>query len=131
MQLEKQVTQDTLPAVKTDSKAPLFWILGFLLGAAAGVVHVAVQDPLLTSLAVLFSTMLLGTLRPARPWRWVIAVGLPLPLVMVAAKVTGRYAEFTRATLAGSMLMILPGIAGAVGGAVARRLVGEVLSEKQ
>lgn len=127
---EKQAPmQDTLPEAKTDSMAPLFWAMGVVLGVLSGVIHVAVQDPLLTALAVLFSTMVLGALRPARPWRWLLAVGVPLPVVMIAAKTTGHYANFTRATLAGAILMILPGVAGAFGGSLGRRLVTAIMSD--
>jgi hypothetical protein len=105
-------------------------VIGVILGTCSGIIQVAVQDPLLTSLAVLFSTMMLGFLRPAKPWRWLVAVGVPLPLVLIAAKLTGHYANFTRATLAGTILMVLPGIAGSYGASVGRRAIGAMLNEK-
>ena len=123
-------SQQSLPRAQCDTKAPLFWTIGVVLGVLSGIVHVTVQDPLLTALAVLCSTMVLGAMRPARPWRWLVAVGLPLPLVLVAAKLSGHYANFTMATLYGSVLMVLPGVAGAIGGSLGRRLVAMLLSEK-
>ncbi len=54
-----------------------FALFALLLGAGCGALHVLVEtmeepDPLLSALAVTAVTMLLGILRPARPWRWVL-----------------------------------------------------------
>ncbi len=123
--------QATQPGLATETKretlTPLFYAIAIVLGALSGMLHVAVQDPLLTALAVLASTMILGIARPERPWRWTLAVGLMVPAVLVAANVTGYYKEFTRATLAGSVLIILPGCAGAFGGMVMRRFFQNVI----
>jgi hypothetical protein len=68
----------------------LFALFALLLGAGCGALHVAVEtmeepDPLLSALAVTVATMLLGLLRPERPWRWVLAVGIPVPLAILIA----------------------------------------------
>ena len=82
----------------------------------------AVGDLLLTALFVLMATMILGGLRPDRPWRWTLTVAAFVPLLQLAA-----YAALTekpyRAQIYESFLGFLTGIAGAYGGATARRVV--------
>jgi hypothetical protein len=101
------------------------YILGFALGVCAGILDVKVGDLLLTALFVLTSTMLLGALRPQRPWRWTLLVAAFVPLVQLIA-----YAVLTerpyRAQIYESFLGFLTGIAGAYGGATARRGLGEL-----
>ncbi len=96
------------------------YILGSLLGVAAGFLDVKVGDLLLTALFVLMASMLLGALRPERPWRWTLIVAVFVPLVQLAA-----FALLTekpdRAQIYESFLDFLTGIAGAYGGATARR----------
>jgi hypothetical protein len=95
------------------------YILGGALGLIAGVLDVKVGDLLLTALFVLMATMLLGALRPRRPWRWTLTVAAFVPLVQLVA-----YAVLTekpyRAQIYESFLGFLTGIAGAYGGATAR-----------
>ena len=101
------------------------YILGGVLGLAAGVLDVKFGDLLLTALFVLVATMLLGALRPARPWRWTLLVAAFVPLVQLIA-----YAVLTekpyRAQIYESFLGFLTGIAGAYGGATARRGLAEL-----
>jgi hypothetical protein len=101
------------------------YILGGVLGIIAGVLDVKVGDLLLTALFVLMATMLLGAIRPQRPWRWTLAVAVFVPLVQLAA-----YAVLTerpyRAQIYESFLGFLTGIAGTYGGATARRVVGQL-----
>jgi hypothetical protein len=96
------------------------YILGVVLGAGAGFLDVKSGDLLLTALFVLASTMLLGAFRPQRPWRWTLLVAVFVPLVQLIA-----YAVLTakpyRAQIYESFLGFLTGIAGAYGGATARR----------
>ena len=73
--------------------------------------------------------MTLGLLRPARPWRWVLSVGVPVPLAILIASYVIPTAHFTRASIAGSVLVSLPGCAGAYGGALLRRKVQEIFFE--
>src|SRR6202047_1566407 len=87
------------------------YILGGVLGLIAGFLDVKFGDLLLTALCVLASTMLLGALRPDRPWRWTLLVATFVPLVQLAA-----YAVLTekpyRAQIYESFLGFLTGIAG-------------------
>jgi len=108
-----------------------FALFALLLGAGCGLLHVLVEsmeepDPLLSALAVTVATMLLGLLRPARPWRWILLVGVPVPLALLVARVAIPTAHFTRASIAGSVLVSLPGCAGAYGGSLLRRKVSEI-----
>jgi hypothetical protein len=73
--------------------------------------------------------MMLGLLRPARPWRWVLFVGVPVPLAILIASFVIPTAHFTRASIAGSVLVSLPGCAGAFGGSLLRRKVSEIFFE--
>jgi len=122
----------------TQSKAErfplLFTLFAILLGVGCGALHVAVEtmpepDPLLSALAVTVVTMLLGLLRPARPWRWVLCVGIPVPLAIFISEYAIPTAHFTRASIAGSVLVSLCGFAGAFGGSLLRRAVTQVFYE--
>ena len=101
------------------------YVLGALLGICAGVLDVKIGDLLLTALFVLSSTILLGVLRPERPWRWILVVGVFVPIVQGLA-----YAFLTQkpypAQLYESCLGFLTGIAGAYGGSVLRRIFNEL-----
>jgi ABC-type multidrug transport system permease subunit len=100
------------------------WVyaLAAILGIAAGCADVAVDDLLLTALLVLSFCILLGMLRPGWPWRWVVTVGAFVPLTELAAYVALRVKP-TKPQIYGSFLAFLPGIAGAYGGSVMRRII--------
>ena len=108
----------------------LFYVIAVVLGILCGAVHVAVQDPLLTALAVLASTMVLGYVRPARPWRWVLIIGALVPIVLTAANLLGYYRDLSRAGLYGSVLIVLPGVAGAYGGHFGRAFIEIMFGKK-
>jgi len=112
-----------------ETKRPLFYILAVIFGLACGVLHVVIHDPLLTSLGVLSSSMILGVARPLSPWRWTLLVGIPVPLVLAAATLSNYYDDITRSTVAGSILIILPGFAGAYGGSFMRGFINNVFLE--
>lgn len=105
----------------------------YLVGAACGVVtgwaDVAINDLLFTTLLVVASCMLLGMLRPRWPWRWVLTVGSFIPLTELAAYLI-RTLKPSRAQIYGSLLAFLPGMVGACGGAVMRRVVDNLRSGK-
>jgi ABC-type multidrug transport system permease subunit len=100
------------------------WVyaLSALLGLAAGSADVALDDLLVTALVVLSACLVLGMVRPERPWRWVVAVGASVPLTELAAFFVLTLKP-TRAQIYGSFLAFLPGIAGAYGGATVRRVL--------
>lgn len=109
------------------SDAP-FYLLAALAGMGTGWVDVVVNDLLFTALLVLSACMLLGLLRPRWPWRWVVVVVIFIPLAELAAYVAMSIKP-TRGQLYGSFLTVLPGTAGAYGGAVMRRAI-DSLREK-
>ena len=101
------------------------YLLGAGLGICAGVLDVEVGDLLLTALLVLASTMVLGGLRPERPWRWTVVVAAFVPVIQLAAYFLLTEKPY-RAQIYESFLGFLTGIAGAYGGAMGRRVVGEL-----
>ncbi len=82
------------------------WVyaLAPLLGIAAGWLQVKFGDLLLTALVVMSFTMLLGILRPQRPWRWMLLVATFVLLLQGAAFL------FHRAFIARTDFRIHPGI---------------------
>ena len=110
-------------ATNTDVR---IYVLGTILGICAGILEVALGDLLLTALFVLASTLLLGALRPERPWRWIVVVGVLVPLVELFAYLWLGHKPY-RAQIYESCLGFLTGIAGAYGGSVVRRGMEELL----
>jgi ABC-type multidrug transport system permease subunit len=98
------------------------YMLAALAGIVTGLADITVDDLLFTALIALASCMALGMLRPARPWRWVVAMAVFIPLTEFAGYLVG-IAQSTRAQIYGSFLAALPGIAGAYGGSVVRGVV--------
>src|SRR5579859_3577623 len=110
--------------MKTDESSGDGWF--YLLAAACGIgtgwADVAINDLLFTALLALMACILLGMLRPWRPWRWVLVVGIFIPLTELAAYVI-LTVKPTRAQVYGSFLALFPGFAGAYGGSVMRAMI--------
>lgn len=104
-------------------------MLSVLAGAGAGWADVVIDDLLFTALLVLAACMLLGLLRPRWPWRWVVIVVAMIPLAEFAA-----YRFFSlqpaRSQVYGAFLAALPGVAGAYGGAVMRKVIDNLRQGK-
>src|SRR5690242_21497483 len=97
-----------------------WYALALLLGAISGFAEVAVGDLMLTGFLALFLCMLMGALRPGRPWRWVLIVCGCIPLArLFAAGVLHMYTE--RAQIYEAFLSFLTGNAGAYVGALGRK----------
>jgi hypothetical protein len=113
-------TREGEPLSRPEKKhdAPLY-VLAALSGMAIGYADVTVNDLLFTALLVLAACMVLGILRPLRPWRWVVAVGIFIPLTEFAAYFV-QAVKPSRGQVYGSFLAFLPGIAGAYGGSLLR-----------
>jgi len=103
------------------------------LAAAAGLftgwVDIRVNDLLFTALLVSGFCMILGVLRPERPWRWVVIIGICVPAAVVVGYLVLTERP-TRAQVWESFLAFFPGIAGAYGGAMMRQAIGNILSGK-
>ena len=105
------------------------YLLATILGISAGILDVKVGDLLLTALFVLAATLLLGMLRPQRPWRWIVVIGACVPAMQLMAYIFLFQKPYS-AQIYESCLGFLTGIAGAYGGAVARRQMDELLRKK-
>ncbi len=113
------------PAASTDRR---IYILGAILGIAAGILDVGIGDLLLTALFVLASTMLLAALRPEKPWRWIITVAVFVPILQMLAYMFLTVKPY-RAQIYESFLGFLTGIAGAYGGSVVRRAIDQLIKK--
>ncbi len=104
-------------------------MLAALSGVLAAWVDIKVGDLLLTAMVVVAANMLLGILRPRKPWRWVLLVGVFVPVVeWLAYFFLSQKPE--RAQIYESFLAFVPGIAGAFGGAVGRNVVDNLFAKK-
>ncbi len=101
------------------------YALGAALGVIAGFLDVKFGDLVLTALFVLAATMLLGALRPLRPWRWTLLVAVFVPVLQGIAYLLLTEKPY-RAQIYESFLGFLTGIAGAYGGSIARRGMREL-----
>ena len=107
----------------------LQYLLAAACGVLAGWIDVKVGDLLFTALIVLASCMGLGFARPRKPWRWVVLVGIFVPMMeWLAYSVLAQKPE--RAQIYESFLAFLPGIAGAYGGAFGRTVVNNLFANK-
>ena len=117
-----------LPEKKSDGDG-FYYSLAVMFGALAGWVNIKAGDLLLTAMVVLAACMLLGILSPRKPWRWVLLVGVFVPVVEWSAYFFLSQKP-GRAQIYESFLAFLPGIAGAFGGAMGRGLVDNLLAGK-
>jgi hypothetical protein len=117
-----------IPEKKSGGEASSYAMAAFF-GAAAGWIDIKVGDLLLTAMIVLAACMLLGFLSPRKPWRWVLIIGVFIPVVEWLAYFL-LSEKPTRAQIYESFLAFLPGIAGAVGGAVGRGVVDNLFTKK-
>ena len=125
-------TPSASPAPRSTSASALgvkhdapFYLLAALAGVGTGWADAAIDDLLFTALLVLTACMLLGLLRPRWPWRWVVAVGVFIPLTEFSAYLI-RTVKPTRAQVYGSFLACLPGVAGAYGGSLMRAAINNL-----
>lgn len=105
------------------------YILAVLFGIFAGWVEVKVGDLLFTALLVLAPCILLGALRPKRPWRWTILVAICVPIADLLAYLIMTQKP-DRAQIYESFLAFLPGLVGAYGGAFMRGVIDNVLGNQ-
>lgn len=102
-----------------------FYLFAAACGIGIGWADVVIDDLLFTALLVLCACLLLGILRPQWPWRWVLTVGIFVPLTELAAYLIVTVKP-SRAQVYGSFLAFLPGVAGAYGGSVMRKVFGSL-----
>ncbi len=121
LQLRTLDVKHPQPLSQSPLDAPLY-ALAVLAGVATAWIDITVNDLLLTALLVLATCITLGLMRPRRPWRWVVTVGVFVPLTEFAAYMAHTLKP-THAQIYGSFLAFLPGIAGAYGGSLMRGVV--------
>ncbi len=106
-----------------------FYLLAAACGVGAGLADVFVNDLLFTALIVLASCMVLGLMRQRQPWRWVVIVGVFIPLTELATYKVQTIRP-SRGQTYGAFLAFLPGFAGAYGGAIMRGVIDNLLQGK-
>jgi hypothetical protein len=99
--------------------------LGF--GTLIGYVQLRWGELAISALLVAMVTMILGAMRPRRPWLWALLVALCVPAAQLFAYL-GRE-HFTRGAIFGSFALLAPAFVCAYGGAVGRKLVGELFKK--
>jgi len=105
------------------------YALSVVFGAGAGWIDIKVGDLLLTAMVVLVACMLLGFMSPRKPWRWVLLIGVFIPVVeWLAYFILSQKPD--RAQVYESFLAFIPGIAGAFGGAVGRGVYENLFVKK-
>jgi hypothetical protein len=123
-------TSDGLFPQREPGGDAFYYLLAILFGAAAAWADIKVGDLLLTAMIVVASCMLLGFLSPRKPLRWVLLIGVCIP----AAEWLAYFFLSEKPTLAQiyeSFLAFLPGIAGAVGGALGRGVIDNLFAENK
>lgn len=117
-----------LPERKAGGDA-LYYALAAIFGVAAAWTDIKVGDLLLTAMIVVAACILLGFLSPRKPWRWVLLIGVCIPVLEWLAYFF-LSEKPTRAQIYESFLAFVPGIAGAVGGALGRGVVDNLFPKK-
>lgn len=107
-----------------------FYLLAAAAGALAGWVDIKLDDLLFTALLVMVPCMVLAFLRPQKPWRWAVLVGIFVPFVELLAflffKVRPRQAQVYQ-----SFLALLPSLVASYGGALGRGVVNNLVRKSQ
>jgi hypothetical protein len=117
------------PEPRSEPLARTFhYLLAVACGAFAGWIDIEIGDLLFTALLVLASCMLLGILRPQKPWRWVVLVGLFVPVADLLAYLLMAQKPY-RVQIYESLLAFLPAIAGAYGGSAMRAAIDHLISK--
>lgn len=116
------------PEVKSEVPPGRFhYWFALACGVLAGWVDIKVGDLLFTALLVLAPCMLLGMLRPQKPWRWVVLVSVCVPAADLFAYLVLTQKP-TPAQAYESLLTFLPGIAGAYGGSMMRGVIDNLVA---
>jgi hypothetical protein len=106
-----------------------FYVFAAGVGMLAGWMDIKVGDLLLTALLVLAPCMLLGLMRPEKPWRWVAIVGVFVPIAELLGYLVLSEKPY-RHQIYESFLAFLPGIAGAYGGSLMKRAITNISAKK-
>jgi len=121
-----QVLPEEQSSVRRDTG---FYVFAAGAGMFAGWVDIKAGDLLLTALLVLAPCMLLGLMRPEKPWRWIAMVGVFVPIAELLGYVVLAEKPY-RVQIYESFLAFLPGIAGAYGGSLMRLAIMNISANK-
>jgi hypothetical protein len=97
----------------------LVYFLALIFGTCAGIIDVRLSDLLVTAIAVMLSTLILGMLRPKHAWRWMVIVAACVPIVQLLAH-HFLHEKFYSSHIYLAYSGFLTGTAGAYAGAFAR-----------
>jgi hypothetical protein len=106
-----------------------YYLLAAGAGVLAGWVDIKISDLLFTALLVMVPAMLLGFLRPSKPWRWAVLVGVFVPFVELLAYLFLKTQPY-RAQVFQSFLALLPALVAAYGGAFGRGVINNLRGSK-
>jgi hypothetical protein len=101
------------------------YVLAVLLGLAAGILEITLNDLLVTAIFVMIATMVLGFVRPRRAWQWAVIVGICVPVFRLGAYLALNQ-QSDRAQIWESVLSLATGMVGAYAGVLGRRGVDEL-----
>lgn len=101
------------------------YALACILGICAGIIDVRLGDLLLTAIAVMISTMVLGGLRPRKPWRWTLIVAIWVPTMQALAYYLLTERQYP-SHIYEACLGFVTGTVGAFVGAFARLAINEL-----
>jgi hypothetical protein len=122
-----------LANLKSAKTAPrtsfLVYLIAIGLSLFSGWVNQVVDDALLTALCVLAFSMLMGTWKKDRPWRWVVLVWVGVPIVLAYYQFVVRWPH-DRGQVYGAFLQILAGSAGGFGGHFMREMIDHVFLQQ-
>lgn len=105
--------------------SPFVYLIAIAFGFFSGWVNQKVADPLLTSLCVVSFSMIMGAWKKERPWRWLLLVWIPVPLVLAWYQFVVGWPH-TRGQIYGALLQVLAASAGAHGGHFMREMIDNV-----
>lgn len=95
----------------------------------AAAIHLLIDEPGLTFLWVMLSTMILGVWKRHAPWRWIVLVVPFIPLGDFVHKIL-RPQQVSRPTLFVAVLIVLAAVPGAYGGAYMRLMIENIFAKK-
>ena len=101
------------------------YFFAVLLGICAGLLENRIEDFLVTVVFILAVTTVLGFIRPERPWRWMIAVAVWVPLTELAAYVFLSQKPYPSQIWASGFAFVA-GAVGCLSGAFGRKGLNEL-----
>jgi fluoride ion exporter CrcB/FEX len=108
----------------------LYYALAVLFGLSAGILEITINDLLATALFILICTMVLGAVRPQHAWRWIVIVGICVPLARIATYFALNQRPY-RAQIWEAALDIVTAAVGCYCGVFARKAVEQLFGPER